>query len=295
MTKRPFVSISERIYRLKLCVGVNERNNKMSIGKTVWSVKCGVIGMLLVMEMTSVAEPTVTVGEVTTGEPWSKVTVNYTLGGTDAKLEYKVAFTVTAGGLTASVTNDAAKLTDGAATQVIDTVALFGKQVSDTKAKVRVSLIAVKPKGVQLWENGPFWAECNVGATKPEEYGAYYKFDDADSAVKSLLGQMWRVPSKDDFDKLADSSYCTQEWDSDKKGYRFTGKGDYSSDSIFLPAAGYFNDQKVSSSVGVLGVYWSSMEKDSASAWDFSFVRDSVNGCNNSTPRRYALSVRAVR
>lgn len=295
MTKRPFVSISERIYRLKLCVGVNERNNKMSIGKTVWSVKCGEIGMLLVMGMTSVAEPTVTVGEVTTGEPWSKVTVNYTLGGTDAKLEYKVAFTVTAGGLTASVTNDAAKLTDGAATQVIDTVALFGKQVSDTKAKVRVSLIAVKPKGVQLWENGPFWAECNVGATKPEEYGAYYKFDDADSAVKSLLGQMWRVPSKDDFDKLADISYCTQEWDSDKKGYRFTGKGDYSSDSIFLPAAGYFNDQKVSSSVGVLGVYWSSMEKDSASAWDFSFVRDSVNGCNNSTPRRYALSVRAVR
>ena len=23
---------------------------------------------------------------------------------------------------------------------------------------------------VQLWEGGPYWAECNVGATKPEEY-----------------------------------------------------------------------------------------------------------------------------
>ena len=23
--------------------------------------------------------------------------------------------------------------------------------------------------GVQLWENGPYWAECNVGATKPQE------------------------------------------------------------------------------------------------------------------------------
>ena len=22
-----------------------------------------------------------------------------------------------------------------------------------------------------LWENGPYWADCNVGATKPEEYG----------------------------------------------------------------------------------------------------------------------------
>lgn len=73
----------------------------------------------------AIAEPTVTVGKVETGEPWSKVTVNYTLGGTDAKIEYKVAFDVTAGGQTASVTNDAAKLTDGAATKEIDTVALF--------------------------------------------------------------------------------------------------------------------------------------------------------------------------
>lgn len=26
----------------------------------------------------------------------------------------------------------------------------------------------------QLWENGPYWATCNVGATKPEEYGYYF-------------------------------------------------------------------------------------------------------------------------
>ena len=62
---------------------------------------------------------TVTVGEVTAGEPWSTITVNYTLGGTDATLNYKVAFDITAGGQTASVTNVAAKLTDGAATKEI--------------------------------------------------------------------------------------------------------------------------------------------------------------------------------
>lgn len=28
--------------------------------------------------------------------------------------------------------------------------------------------------GVQLWANGPYWAECNVGATKPEESGYYF-------------------------------------------------------------------------------------------------------------------------
>ncbi len=32
--------------------------------------------------------------------------------------------------------------------------------------------------GVQLWENGPYWAECNVGAEKPEEYGYYFCWGD---------------------------------------------------------------------------------------------------------------------
>lgn len=32
--------------------------------------------------------------------------------------------------------------------------------------------------GVQLWEGGPYWAECNVGATKPEGYGYYFWWGD---------------------------------------------------------------------------------------------------------------------
>ena len=32
--------------------------------------------------------------------------------------------------------------------------------------------------GVQLWENGPYWAKCNVGATSPEEYGYYFWWGD---------------------------------------------------------------------------------------------------------------------
>ena len=31
---------------------------------------------------------------------------------------------------------------------------------------------------MQLWENGPYWAECNVGASKPEEYGYYFWWGD---------------------------------------------------------------------------------------------------------------------
>ena len=32
--------------------------------------------------------------------------------------------------------------------------------------------------GIQLWENGPYWAECNVGASKPEEFGYYFWWGD---------------------------------------------------------------------------------------------------------------------
>lgn len=31
---------------------------------------------------------------------------------------------------------------------------------------------------VQLWEGGPYWAKCNVGATKPEECGYYFGWGD---------------------------------------------------------------------------------------------------------------------
>lgn len=120
------------------------------------------------------------VDDVTSGEPWSTITVRYTLSGVDADLNYKVAFDITANGVMKSVTNAAvANLTSGTYTNMLDTVALFGEQRTDPKAKVCVSLIAVKSLGgVQLWENGPYWAECNVGARKPEEQGYHFWWGD---------------------------------------------------------------------------------------------------------------------
>ena len=41
-----------------------------------------------------------------------------------------------------------------------------------------VSIVDEQLGGVQLWENGPYWAECNVGAAKPEEYGYYFWWGD---------------------------------------------------------------------------------------------------------------------
>ncbi|MBQ6923221.1 MAG: hypothetical protein IJQ73_01135, partial [Kiritimatiellae bacterium] len=41
------------------------------------------------------------------------------------------------------------------------------------------------PGGVQLWENGPYWAECNVGASAPEECGYYFWWGDTVGYTRS--------------------------------------------------------------------------------------------------------------
>ena len=69
-------------------------------------------------------------------------------------------------------------------------------------ADVALSVEAEMPLGgVQLWENGPYWAECNVGATKPEEYGYYFWWGDTvgytreggtyDSSYPRYTGVTW--------------------------------------------------------------------------------------------------------
>lgn len=88
---------------------------------------------------------TVTLGTVSSHDPWDgQFDVSYTLSGVDAATDYKVAFDVTASGKTAGVTNAAARLSDGTYRIALDTIGLFGSVTTDAKAKVRVSLIAVK-------------------------------------------------------------------------------------------------------------------------------------------------------
>lgn len=91
------------------------------------------------------AAATVTLGTVQSHDPWDgQFDVSYTLSGVDAGTDYKIAFDVTAAGRTAGVTNAAARLADGNFRQTLDTLGLFGAVTTDAKAKVRVSLIAVK-------------------------------------------------------------------------------------------------------------------------------------------------------
>ena len=60
--------------------------------------------------------------------------------------------------------------------------------------------------GVQLWENGPYWAECNVGATKPEEFGYYFWWGDTVGYTRS--GGIW----EDDADVHGSGKYSGVTW-----------------------------------------------------------------------------------
>ena len=51
-------------------------------------------------------------------------------------------------------------------------------KVPETELQASVVLTQTYPRGVQLWENGPYWAETNIGAEKPEDYGYYFWWGD---------------------------------------------------------------------------------------------------------------------
>lgn len=45
--------------------------------------------------------------------------------------------------------------------------------------------------GVQLWEGGPYWAECNVGAAKPDEYGYRFWWGDTVGYTQNVNKAGW--------------------------------------------------------------------------------------------------------
>ena len=132
-------------------------------------------------------------------------------------------------------------------------------------------------KWVQLWENGPKWAVYNVGATTTmgtDSYGGYYAWGGSESdtdiqgsdkdTAKKLWGTNWQMPTRKDFENL--NSNCDVVWITNKdeseygvKGSLFTGRGGYSGNSVFFPAAGYYwDDDPWLFGEGNSGYFWSS-------------------------------------
>ena len=105
-----------------------------------------------------------------------------------------------------------------------------------------------------------------------------------DDVATSKWGNGWRTPTKYQWEELKDK--CTWRWTSE--GYKIVGPN---GNSIFLPAAGGFNEKGFVSSGGV---YWSAKldTEFSSNAWGLLFASD---GITIHSFRRYCgFSIRPV-
>ena len=168
------------------------------------------------------------------------------------------------------------------------------------------------PQAIDLGlPTGTKWASCNVGATKPEEYGGYYAWGETEEKKiydwgtyahydRSLFtcryldndiagtkydvahvkwGGNWRMPTVEDFQDLF--CFCQRKWTTlnGVNGRKFTSR--INGNSIFLPAAGLIWSSDIDD-VGCEGWYWSSSQRQfkSACAYALNFDSEYADGRN---------------
>ena len=170
--------------------------------------------------------------------------------------------------------------------------------------------------------SGLKWATTNIGAINPEDYGNYFAWgetemkdyyawdtyeygeeltkynetdglsvlDSSDDAASVIWGNVWRMPTQAEMQELVDN--CTWTWTTQNgvNGYLVTGTND---NSIFMPAAGYFDETLLG--FGTDGNYWSSSLKtdDTGYAWNLEFFAGD-NHSINSNRRIFGCAVRPV-
>ena len=176
----------------------------------------------------------------------------------------------------------------------------------------------VSPESVADMGTGVKWARCNIGASSPEEFGDYYawgetktkdvysketytyynngKYVDLGKDISGTafdvahvkLGGTWRMPTKEEWEKL--SKDC-QWWETKYNGiYGYLVISRSNNNSIFLPYAGYRENSSCNDYDGYY--YWSSSLDEN----DYSCGMYFGNGvdCNNSKYRYYGMPIRAV-
>ena len=159
--------------------------------------KLMIMGVVAAMAVGAMAEitNTVKVTKFHQSYPYTgKATVQYTVGGT-LPANAVAEITINTDDESATFTNK--NIVTGANSHVIDFASSFGGALLLTNASFVVTIAegaggggsSGGSGGVQLWEGGPYWAECNVGATKPEEYGYYFWWGDTVGYTRS--GGTW--------------------------------------------------------------------------------------------------------
>ena len=171
--------------------------------------------------------------------------------------------------------------------------------------------------------SGTKWACCNVGASKPEDYGGYFAWGETENktiydwntyihcvgteetchnigsdiagtkndVVHVKWAGSWVMPSLDQIEELLDN--CTYKWTTVNgvKGGKFTSKNN--GFSIFLPAAGYRWNIGLYS-VGSDGCCWSSTQYPSSSNYSYDFCFGSDKAYKSYDYRNLGRTVRPV-
>ena len=134
-------------------------------------------------------------------------------------------------------------------------------------ARSKIFSIDYETNAFQLYANGPYFADRNVGATSATETGSTMYFTEA-TAENFTWGPNWCTPSKVQMDELLKAATsegstkvdCNYIQENGVYGFKFTGKENgYTGNSVFYPA------QNGSSSLG-FARYWSGTANDSE-AW----------------------------
>lgn len=176
--------------------------------------------------------------------------------------------------------------------------------------------------------SGTLWASCNVGATKPEEYGLYFawgetspkedyswstykwcngsssnqtkytgndgktELDLEDDAAYVNWGSSWRMPSRAQQVELREQCNWTWTTLNGVNGYMVTSKTN--GNSIFLPAVGWCYKTRLGEQASWVGIYWSrSLYRKPSIAYSLYFSKSDVAWGDDD--RCDGLSVRPVR
>ncbi len=174
-------------------------------------------------------------------------------------------------------------VTDGITTKSMRTTKADGIQIkrnkiypitfkADTKgtAKATIAECEIDVNWVQLWKDGPKFAEKNVGATSVTDKGNKIPFTLAtEEGAIYLWGTNWCTPSKSDMEELLNAARsggstkvtCTIVRENNEAtgriiGFKYTGKETgYTENSVFFPTS------LVHSELSNVG-YWSSTASD---------------------------------
>ena len=143
--------------------------------------------------------------------------------------------------------------------------------------------------------SGLKWSAWNVGATKPEEYGSYFQWNDyIINELISVTDNLCRIPTKTEIEELILNT--TSQWVDNYNNKNIAGRiftSNKNKNSIFIPAAGRYCEDLIKN-IGECGDLWASslceFNYENAFAFHFGLYGFGINGNDCS----FGMSLRPV-